>query len=128
MKVGLSAHLTHKVTERDLATNWSNDVPVLATPVLLWLSELACMQAIKDELEKTEISVGVGHNAEHLAPTPLDVTVTIQATLEEARGNRLVFAVEGRDSLDLILKGTHTRQIVDSKRFHAKLKNKASRD
>lgn len=128
MKAGLAAHLTYEVMERDLATNWSNNIPVLATPVLLWLSELACMQAIEDELDNDTMTVGVGHNSEHLAPTPLRWTVTIQATLQEVRGNRLVFAVEGHDSHDLILQGTHTRQIVDAQRFHAKLKNKAERD
>jgi len=121
MKAGLSAHLTHKVTERNLVTNWSNDVPVLATPILLWLSERAYIQAI--ELERTEISVGVGHNAEHLAPTPLDFTVTIQAT-EEVRGNRLIFDVEGHDGRDLILKGVHVHQVVDKNRFMVKVRHK----
>lgn len=126
MKAGLSAQLTHKVTERDLATNWSNDVQVLATPVLLWLSELACMQAIEDELDDNTMSVGVGHNSKHLAPTPVHWTITIQAMLQEVRGHHLVFAVKGRDDRDVILQGTHVRRLVDQTLFMTKVNSKVS--
>ena len=40
------------VQEKDLANNWENDVEVLATPVLLWLAEVSCMDAIKNQMKK----------------------------------------------------------------------------
>ena len=44
LKANLTGSLTYKVSAGDLATAWRNDVPVLATPLLLWLSELAAMR------------------------------------------------------------------------------------
>ncbi len=126
MEPGLSALLTHHVVESDLATHWQNAIPVLATPVLLWLSEIACMKVIEEHMDEDQMSVGVGHNSEHLAPTPIHFTVTVQATLKDIQGNRLVFGVEGHDSRDLIFKGIHVRQIVDKKRFMAKVNHKVS--
>ena len=44
--IGRSATITHVVKEADTAANWGNELPVLATPVLLWLSEIAAMEVI----------------------------------------------------------------------------------
>ncbi|HMB09653.1 thioesterase family protein [Saliniramus sp.] len=125
LKANLTGSLTYKVSAGDLATAWRNDVPVLATPVLLWLSELASMRAIADTLPEGEMTVGLSHDSAHLAPTPEGWSVQISASLTQIEGRKLVFAVEASDGRDVILKGTHVRAIVNRERFVGNLAAKA---
>lgn len=119
--VGTSASLTHTVTTEDSAKNWGNDLDVLSTPVLLWLSEIAAMKVTESAVSAPAMTVGLAHDSAHLAPTPTGATVTITATLTEVDGNKLVFAVEGRDSHSTILRGVHSRAVVNRDRFVEKL-------
>lgn len=112
-----TSRLTHQVTARDSATSWGNDVPVLATPVLLWLSEITAMQAVEQYLEPDEMTVGLAHESRHLAPTPVGMRVRLTATLTEQRGRKLVFDVRGYDDEDLVLEGRHTRAVVHRATF-----------
>jgi fluoroacetyl-CoA thioesterase len=113
----VTGRLTHQVTGRDSATSWGNDVPVLATPILLWLSEVTAMQAIEQYLEPDEMTVGLAHESRHLAPTPVGMRVRLTATLIEQRGHKLVFEVRGHDDDDLVLEGRHTRAVVHRSTF-----------
>ncbi|WP_052424048.1 thioesterase family protein [Nonomuraea candida] len=111
----------HEVTAQDSAQRWGNDVPVLATPVLLWLGEITAMRAVERYLEEDEMTVGVSHDSRHLAPTPVGRTVVLQAALRERRGGTLVFDVHGHDGVEEVLRGTHTRAVVDRGRFLARI-------
>ena len=108
---------THTVAASDSAAHWGNDVPVLATPVLMWLSEITAMQAIESCLEEDEMTVGLAHDSRHLAPTPVGMRVRLTATLVEQRGHKLVFEVQGHDDDDLVLTGRHTRAVVRRSAF-----------
>ncbi len=119
------AHFTHRVTDADTAWQWGNELPVLATPVLLWLAEIAAMRATERALDEGEMTVGVGHDCEHLAPTPCGGVVRVTARLLDVDGRRLAFAVEARDGNDLVFRGTHTRGVVDRERFLARLRQTA---
>ncbi|HEX8303909.1 MAG TPA: hypothetical protein VF612_03455 [Jatrophihabitans sp.] len=117
----------HEVTEADAATRWRNDLPVLATPVLLWLGELAAMDALGDYLEDDEMTVGLSHDASHLAATLVGEQVFLTAVLAHRHGNRLVFEVSGHDGIDEVLRGTHTRAVVSRSKFLARLAEKAEK-
>lgn len=121
LKLHLKGVLVHQVRESDLATSWRNDLPVLATPVLLWLAELACMRAIEDRLEPGQMTLGYSHDINHLAQTPAGWTVTLEAELEQIQGRYLTYRLDGRDGQDVILSGRHIRAIVDRSHFIAKL-------
>ena len=122
--VGSAATLEHRVRERDLATAFDNDVPVLATPVLLWLGEVAAMRAVEDELGPGAMTVGAAHRARHLAATPLGGTVTVTARLVEVDGARLRFEVAGRDEAEAVLAGEHDRFVVEAERFRKRVRRK----
>ncbi|WP_300730178.1 hypothetical protein [Pseudomonas sp.] len=113
-KIGL---IVHTVKPADLATYWKNDIPVLATPILLWLAELASMKAVEGLFNASKMTVGIAHNSQHLAPTPVGFTVKIRATVKSATAKRILFDVEATDGLEIILSGTHTRAIVDREIF-----------
>jgi predicted thioesterase len=61
----------------------------------------------------------------HSAPTPLGFTVTAAATLKTIEGRKLTFDVEASDGVERIGYGTHTRIIVDTPRFMARLAAKS---
>jgi predicted thioesterase len=122
---GASARYEHAVTEAETAKHWGNELPVLATPVLLWLGEITAMRAVADHLGTDEMTLGVAHNSAHLAPTPVGHRVTVTATLREQQGRILVFDVEARDRDEVVLRGTHTRAMVDRSRFGVRVAAKA---
>jgi fluoroacetyl-CoA thioesterase len=121
IRVGARATLLHTVGEEDSAARWGNDVPVLATPVLLWLGEIASMRAIEDGLEPDEMSVGTAHDAAHLAPTPVGATVSVEAELVAVDRKLLRFSVEGRDERGTVYRGTHERAVVSASRFRERV-------
>ncbi|MHB1199482.1 MAG: thioesterase, FlK family [Polaromonas sp.] len=125
LKLGLKGVLSHDVTDADLATNWRNDVPVLATPILLWLAELACMRAIENCLDAKLMSLGLGHDSRHLAPTPKGWTVTVEAELVAISEKTLTFDVRATDQQGEIFSGHHTRAIVNRERFIARVVQKS---
>jgi fluoroacetyl-CoA thioesterase len=122
----IEAMYEYRVAAGDTAEHWGNDLPVLATPVLLWLGEITAMRALTDYLDDSEMTVGLAHDSAHLAPTPAGQLVRITARLRDHTNGTLVFDVEGRDEHDVILHGTHTRAVVDRARFKARLANKQS--
>ena len=125
--VGAEGTILHEVREEDLATAFANDVPVLATPILLWLAEVAAMRAVEGALEPGSMTVGVAHRSEHLAATPLGCTVRVRALLVEVDGARLCFAVEGSDGSAEILAGEHDRVVVEAKRFRDRVRHNERR-
>ncbi|MFV5170599.1 thioesterase family protein [Bacillus cereus] len=113
------------VQEKDLANNWENDVEVLATPVLLWLAEVTCMDAIKNQIEENYMSLGLGHyEMKHLAPTLYNEKVTIHSKLIKVDKNKLLFEVEAFDESNKILSGFHERAVVKKEKFLKKLEEK----
>jgi len=123
----VAAGYRHRVTECDSAAQWRNDLPVLATPVLLWLSEVTAMEALAEYLEEDEMTVGLSHESSHLAATPVGQEVSLTAALVQRRGNRLVFEVSAHDGQDEVLRGTHTRAVISRTKFLLRLAEKQKR-
>lgn len=98
---------------------------VLATGFLVGLFEWACIQAINPHLDwPREQSVGTGIRLSHEAATPPGLTVTVSGELQQVRGRKLTFALQGHDGVDLISTGSHERYVIDAARFSQKAINK----
>ncbi len=95
----------------------SGDVPVLATPRLLAIAEMATVEATRAHLAPGETSVGTRAELEHLAASPIGTHVEVDTELTEVDGRRLVFAWEARDRHTLVGRGTIERVVVDRARF-----------
>ena len=100
----------------------SGRAPVLATPIMLALMEAAAVDCIESALPAGHESLGVRIEVVHSAPTPVGMTVTATAELTEVSGRTLTFRLEARDDAGVVGKGRHTRVIVDSERFRAKVR------
>lgn len=99
----------------------SGRAPVFASPAMIALIEAAAVDCVEDKLDQGQETLGVHLDIEHIAATPTGLKVTATAELIERNGRKLVFKVEARDELELIGRGRHTRIIVDSARFRAKV-------
>jgi predicted thioesterase len=126
LRVGLTGSASSLVTEERLATKvGSGDVPVFASPMLVAVIEAAAVDCIEAQLPENHQSLGVHLDVTHSAPTPLGFTVTATATLEAIDGRKLTFKVNAHDGVETVGSGTHTRVVVDTPRFMARLAAKS---
>lgn len=120
---GLSASITHVVTEADTATAFgSGDVPVLATPKVLALGEQATVAALAGNMLDGHTSVGMRVSLDHLKASPVGAVITAVATVERVEGRRITFGVELTDhDDDVVAHGKVVRVFVKRDDFLARL-------
>ncbi len=123
---GLKGTATTLVTDALMAPSaGSGSAPVFASPSMIALIEGAAVDCVEKLLPANHISLGTHLDVHHIAATPIGMTVTARATLSAVDGRKLTFTVEAHDSVETIGKGVHTRVVVDSPRFMARLDAKA---
>ncbi|MFN0219064.1 MAG: thioesterase family protein [Hyphomicrobium sp.] len=122
LSIGLTGTATALVTNERLAPAvGSGGAPVLASPMMIALMEAAAVDCVEALLPSGHQSLGTHLDVAHTAPTPAGLTVTATATLNAIEGRKLTFAVAAHDGVETIGSGTHTRVIVDTPRFMARL-------
>jgi predicted thioesterase len=122
LRVGLRGSAAAFVTEERLATNvGSGNVPVFASPMLIALMEAAAVDCVDGHLPEDHQSLGVRLDVTHTAPTPIGFTVTATAILKAIDGRKLTFDLEASDGVERIGSGVHTRIVVDTARFMARI-------
>jgi len=118
LQTGITGTASIVVTYDNTAAKLGNKAAaVFATPMLVALMEQAAIDAIAPYLSSEQGSVGTKVDIAHLAATPVGMTVTATATLEEIFGKKLIFTVEARDDRELVGKGKHERFIINSAAF-----------
>ena len=122
MKEGASYTSTMRVVAETTADYiGSGDLAVLATPAMCALMENAAMLAVAPHLEAEQTTVGTALNIEHLRATKVGEVITATAVLTEINGRELRFNIAARDEVGIIGEGTHTRFVVNRKKFMSKL-------
>ena len=117
-EIGLSAEVTHVVTEDDTAATYGSGLaPVLSTPHLVALMENAAQAALNPHMAEGQSAVGTHIDMRHLAATPVGMDVRVRAELQEVEGRRLRFHIEAWDEVEKIGEATHERFIIDMARF-----------
>lgn len=120
--------VVHLVTEADLAsraaTAGTGGGPqgdlfprVLATARLISLMELAAARAMQPLLREGELSVGVGVQVSHNAPTPAGGTVRLVARYLGTEGKFYRFEVVAHDDAGEVFRGQHTRAVINAERL-----------
>lgn len=131
MKPSLCPGITqrvHHVVDRDRTIDFMGEaLRVYATPALVRDIELACRALLLDHADAGEDSVGVRVELDHLAATPLGMTVEIAATVASVEGRRVLFDVTARDEVEEIARGRHARFIVDVARTRERLAAKTAK-
>lgn len=108
--------VTHELT---VQAHGTIDVPVLATPRLIFMLEDTCVLAVHPLLSDNEITLGTSVHVDHVAATKVGETVKVTAELVSVRGKRLVFRVEGRTGKAVVGRGLHERAVVNKAEFLA---------
>jgi fluoroacetyl-CoA thioesterase len=98
--------------------------PVLSTPTMVSMMEMAAMNAMSGFVEPGESSVGMAIDVQHLAATPLGHRVRAEAEVVKCEGRRLEFNVRAFDEAEQIGSGTHRRAAIDAAKFRERLKSK----
>ncbi|TDE22735.1 thioesterase family protein [Actinomadura sp. 6K520] len=99
---------------------------VLATGYLVGIVEWTCMRALHGHLEDHEQTLGVHVDLSHQAPTPPGSTLTVHAELTAVDGRQLTFTVNAHDDDATVCQGTHRRAVIDTERFHARLRTRTT--
>jgi|Deesub1362A_J573_1020465.scaffolds.fasta_scaffold05091_2 predicted thioesterase len=118
LEPGLKGTAQIVVSEADLASSFGNpDATVMSSMTLMTLMEQAAIEALAGRLAPGEMTVGVGMELRHLAPTPPGFQVRAVAELVEVDGRRLTFQVTVEDEVEKVGEGRHLRVVVDRERF-----------
>ncbi|HET7525777.1 MAG TPA: LysR family transcriptional regulator [Burkholderiaceae bacterium] len=127
LKTGLTD--TAKLTvDRERTIDFMGDAArVYATPMLVRDIEIACRNLLLPHLDAGEDSVGTRVEIDHIGATLLGMPVEITVRLAELNGRAAVFEVEGRDSVEPIVRGRHSRFIVDVAKTAQRLAAKAQK-
>ena len=109
------------VRELTVAHHKAGMPEVYGTPMMIYLMEVACANAIHPLLPDGWISVGAEVHVRHLAATPVGRTVTASAHVMAIEGKSVSFAITAHDGVRQIGAGTHVRGVVNLARFTQRL-------
>jgi predicted thioesterase len=126
LRVGLTGTASMLVTEERLApVVGSGHVPVFASPMLVAVMEAAAVNCLAGHLPADYQSLGVHLDVTHSSPTPIGLTVMATAIIKSIEGRKIVFDISATDGVDRVGSGAHTRIIVDTARFMARIAAKS---
>ena len=100
---------------------------VYATPRMVSDVEYACRDFLLEHLDAGEDSVGAHVSIDHLAATPLGLSVTVEAKVVDVDRRRVTFESTVQDPVELAGKGTHVRFVVETAKTRERLAAKRAR-
>lgn len=100
---------------------------VYATPALVRDIEVSCRNLLLQHLDAGEDSVGTRVEVDHMAATLMDMTVELTVTIAEVKGRMVTFEITGKDSVEPICRGRHSRFVVDVATTEQRLAAKAQK-
>jgi predicted thioesterase len=127
LKPGLSFTKSILVDESRCIRFMGKEGMVYATPKMVSDVEYSCRDFLLEHLDIGEDSVGTQVVIDHLAATPLGLSVLIQIRIIEIDKRRIKFEFSVKDPVEEAGKGTHTRFVVDGAKTKERLKAKRAK-
>ena len=100
---------------------------VYATPRMVSDVEYACRDFLLQHLDPGEDSVGAHVSIDHLAATPLGLTVKIEARVVEVDRRKVTFEFTVHDPLEQAGRGKHVRFVVETAKSRERLAAKRAK-
>lgn len=117
--IGATAVKSIAVTRELTVAHFHEHMPeVYGTPMMIYLMEVTCSEAIQKYLAEGWVSVGAVVNIEHRAPTPIGFIVTAESKVLTFDDKEVIFSVEVHDGVEKIGQETHIRVPVELSRFN----------
>ncbi len=101
--------------------------PVVSTPSLITFMQTTCADLIAPFLEGNEMAVSTKIEMNHLASTPIGMSIIIRAEIIKIDDKRINFKVEAFDDIEKIASAFNDMYIIDEERFERGLKRKLSK-
>ena len=127
LQPGLEAQARFDVDRERTIDFMGEAARVYATPMLVRDIEVACRNLLLAHLDVGEDSVGTRVEIDHIGATLLGMAVTLTVRVAEVNGRAVVFEVEGRDTVEPIVRGRHSRFVVDVAKTAQRLAAKAEK-
>jgi len=99
---------------------------VYSTPMMVSDVEYSCRDFLLEHLDAGEDTVGAHVTIDHLAPTPLGLTVRIELSVVDVDRRKIVIAFSVKD-IEEVGRGTHVRYVVENTKTHERLAAKRAR-
>ena len=127
LKPGLSFSKSILVDEGRCIGFMGKEGMVYATPKMVSDVEYTCRDFLLEHLDTGEDSVGAHVSIDHLAPTPLGMTVTVEIKVTEIDRRKVVLGFSVKDSIEEAGRGTHVRFVVDTAKTRQRLAAKRAK-
>ena len=127
LQPGLATEVSFDVDRERTIDFMGEAARVYATPMLVRDIEVACRNLLLAHLDVGEDSVGTRVEIDHIGATLLGMAVTLTVRVAEVNGRAVVFEVEGRDTVEPIVRGRHSRFVVDVAKTAQRLAAKAEK-
>ncbi|MDA3890214.1 MAG: thioesterase family protein [Salinivirgaceae bacterium] len=125
IKIGTQSHQTKIIEKKDTAImHESGLAKVFATPAMIALMEKTAFTSIEAFLPDSHSSVGIEVKAQHLRASLPGSIITCESTVIRVEGKKVTFELSAFDENGIIGKAEHTRFIIDTKEFMARLNQK----
>ena len=127
LQPGLEAQARFDVDRERTIDFMGEAARVYATPMLVRDIEMTCRNLLLEHLDAGEDSVGTRVEIDHIGATLLGMPVELTVRVAELNGRAVVFEVEGRDAVEPIVRGRHSRFVVDVAKTAQRLAAKAGK-
>jgi predicted thioesterase len=131
MKPSLQSGLTHtksvQVDESRCIGFMGREGMVYATPRMVSDVEYTCRDFLLAHLDAGEDSVGAHVSIDHLAATPLGLSVSIAIRVTEVDRRKVVFEFSVKDPVEEVGRGRHVRFVVETAKTRERLAAKRAK-
>jgi fluoroacetyl-CoA thioesterase len=127
LKPGLELKKSVTVDEARCIGFMGKEGMVYATPRMVSDVEYACRDFLLTHLDAGEDSVGAHVSIDHLAATPLGLTVEISAKVVEVDRRKVTFEFTVHDPVEPCGRGKHVRFVVETAKSRERLAAKRAK-
>jgi fluoroacetyl-CoA thioesterase len=127
LKSGLETKKTIAVDEARCIGFMGKEGMVYATPRMVSDVEYTCRDFLLQHLDPGEDSVGAHVSIDHLAATPMGLSVKIEARVVEIDRRKVTFEFAVHDPVEQVGRGKHVRFVVETAKTRERLAQKRAK-